>query len=205
LFVINGEEGVGPGDRFIARLLRSSPVPVVIAVNKLDRASRANAAAALDAAASLDVADEIFPTSARTGEGIGPLTAHLIALLAPGPFYFEREQRSDLSEAVRLAELIREQVLRLTREEVPHAVEVQVESIEDEGELIRIVATLLVETESQKGILIGAAGRMIKSIGTAGRRAVEQELGRNVHLELRVRVRRHWRADARLLDRLGIE
>jgi GTP-binding protein Era len=104
-----------------------------------------------------------------------------------------------------LAELIREQVLARTREEIPHAVEVQIESIDDRSETARLEAVLLVETESQKGILIGAGGRMIKAIGTAARRAIEQELGRHVHLELRVRVRRHWRADERLLDRLGIE
>jgi GTP-binding protein Era len=205
LFVINGEEGVGPGDRFIARLLRRAPVPVVVAVNKLDRATRAQAAAALEAAAGLAVADEIFPTSALSGDGLRQLTDHLVSLLPPGPFYFGPEQRSDQPESVRLAELVREQVLRLTREEVPHAVEVQIDAVEQEGPLVRIAGTLLVETESQKGILIGAAGRMIKSIGTAARRAIERDLGTRVHLELRVRVRRHWRGDAGLLDRLGIE
>jgi GTP-binding protein Era len=205
LFVINGEEGVGPGDRFIARLLASSPVPVVIAVNKIDRLSRAQTAAALKAADGLGVGDEIFPTSARSGSGLRSLTEKLVALLPPGPFYFEADQRSDLPEEVRLAELVREQVLRLTREEVPHAVEVQIEAIDEDGDLVRIGGTLLAETESQKGILIGAGGRMIKSIGTAARRAIEQELGLHVHLELKVRVRRHWRTDPRLLDRLGIE
>ena len=205
LFLINGEEGVGPGDRFIANLLRSAPVPVIIAVNKLDRISRGQAAAVLEAAAGLEVADEVFPTSARTGDGIGRLTEHLVSLLAPGPFYFEPEQNSDQTEDVRLAELVREQVLRLTREEVPHAVEVQIDVIEPSQALMRIAGTLLVETESQKGILIGAGGRMIKSIGIASRRAIERDLGTRVHLELRVRVRRHWRADPKLLDRLGIE
>ena len=133
------------------------------------------------------------------------LTEHLVSLLPAGPFYFDPDQRSDQSEAVRLAELVREQVLRLTREEVPHAVEVQIESIEQEAGIVRIAGILLVETESQKGILIGAGGRMIKSIGTASRRVIEHELTAHVHLDLKVRVRRHWRADARVLDRLGIE
>jgi GTP-binding protein Era len=123
--------------------------------------------------------------------------------------YFEPQQRSDQTEPVRLAELVREQVLRRTREEVPHAVEVQVESIERqyraERDLVRIEAVVLVETESQKRILIGAGGAMIKSIGMAARKVIELELGTRVHLELRVRVRRHWRADDRVLDRLGIE
>jgi GTP-binding protein Era len=206
LFVVNADEEIGPGDRFIAALLRSAPVPVVLAVNKIDRAGRAGTAAALQAAAGLGVADELFPVSARTGAGVQPLAEHLVSLLPEGPFYFEPRQHSDLSEEVRLAELVREQVLRRTREEVPHAVEVQIESIESEREgVIRIVAALLAETESQKGILIGAHGKMVKAIGIAAREAIERELDTHVHLELTVRVRRHWRADEQLLDRLGIE
>ena len=209
LLVVNAEEGIGPGDRFIAQLLSSAPVPVVVAVNKIDRVRRARTAAALDQAAQLETAEEVFPVSARTGSGIRPLTEHLVSLLPEGPFYFEPQQHSDQGEHVRLAELVREQVLRRTREEVPHAVEVQVESIERRsdrpGGLVRIEAAVLVETESQKRILIGAQGQMIKSIGMAARRVIEAELGAQVHLELRVRVRRHWRADERVLDRLGIE
>jgi GTP-binding protein Era len=207
LFVVNAEEVVGPGDRFIARLLAGSPVPVVTAVNKIDRADRAKTAAALQVAADLlPDADEVFPVSARTGAGVPALTEHLVSLLPQGPFYFEPQQRSDQSEEVRLAELVREQVLRRTRDEIPHAVEVQVESIESvRGDLIRVDAVLLAETESQKGILIGSGGRMVKAIGTAAREAIERELGARVHLALKVRVRRHWRADERLLDRLGIE
>ena len=209
LLVVNAEEGVGPGDRFIAQLLGAAPVPVVVAVNKIDRAARAKTVAALQDAARLDAGDEVFAVSARTGAGITTLTEHLVALLPEGPFFFEPQQRSDQEEHVRLAELVREQVLRRTREEVPHAVEVQVEALErrdrEAGELVRIEAVILVETESQKRILIGAHGQMIKAIGIAARRVIEQEVGLQVHLELRVRVRRHWRADERVLDRLGIE
>ncbi len=206
LFVINAEHGVGPGDRFIAGLLSRSPVPVVIVVNKIDRTDRAKTAAALHGAEVLDIADEIFPVSARTGSGLRPLVSHLVKLLPEGPFYFEPQQLSDQSEDVLLAELIREQVLSRTREEVPHAVEVELESVDSSrADLIRIEAVVLVETESQKGILIGAGGRMVKAIGTAARRAIERQLGAHVHLELSVRVRRHWRGDERLLDRLGIE
>ena len=208
LLVLNAEEGVGPGDRFIARLLESAPVPVLVALNKLDRVQRSSAAAALQAAADLEVAEEILPVSARTGEGVSALRDALVSLLPRGPFYFEREALSDQTEQLRIAELVREQALARTREEVPHAVEVQIESIEpnpSRADLIRIGGVLLVETESQKGILIGAGGSMIRSIGTAARRAIERELGTRVHLALRVRVRRHWRADEQLLDRLGIE
>ncbi len=207
LMVLNAEQGIGPGDRFIANLLREArgATPVVIAVNKIDHASQSNTVELLQAAAELDVADEIFPISARTGAGVATLVEYLVTMLPPGPFYFSADQRSDQSEHVVLAELVREQVLRRTREEVPHAVEVEIESIDQQDGLIRIVAVALVETESQKGILIGAGGRMIKAIGTGARRSIERELGDHVHLALSVRVRRHWRADDRVLDRLGIE
>jgi GTP-binding protein Era len=206
LLVLNAQQGIGPGDRFIAGLLASSPVPVVIAVNKIDRAERAKTAALLQAAEDLGIAEEIFPVSARTGAGVRSLTDHLAALLPAGPFYFEPRQRSDQSEGVILSELVREQVLSRTREEVPHAVEVEIEDIDRRREeFVRIEAVILVETESQKGILIGARGQMVKSIGVAARRAIERELGSRIHLELSVKVRRHWRTDERLLDRLGIE
>jgi GTP-binding protein Era len=206
LLVVNAQQGVGPGDRFIATLLRAASVPVTIAVNKVDRAEKARIAATLADAASLEVADEIFPVSARTGAGVPRLIEHLVALLPAGPLYFSAGQRSDQAPSVRLAELVREQVLARTREELPHAVEVEVEDIQyPRPDLVRIEAVVLSETESQKGILIGAGGRMIKSIGVAARRTIERELGTQVHLELSVRVRRHWRGDERVLDRLGIE
>jgi GTP-binding protein Era len=206
LLVVNAQQGIGPGDRFIAELLRRSPVPVTIAVNKVDRADKARVAVTLRDAEELGIADEIFPVSARTGLGVAGLVDHLVALLPPGPLYFAMTQRSDQAPSVMLAELVREQVLARTREELPHAVEVEVDEIEHlRSELVRVHAMLLTETESQKGILIGAGGRMIKSIGVAARRAIERELGTRVHLELAVSVRRHWRADERVLDRLGIE
>jgi GTP-binding protein Era len=206
LFLVNAQEGLGPGDRFIARLLAAAPVPVLIAVNKVDRAARPALAATLQAAEDLNVAEEIFPLSARTGAGVPELVERLVALLPEGPFYFGADERSDQPESVLLAELVREQVLRRTREEVPHAVEVEIEDIAPVREgLVRIDGVVLVETESQKRIVIGSGGRMIKEIGTAARRAIERELGTQVHLDLTVRVRRHWRADERVLDRLGIE
>jgi GTPase len=206
LFMLNAEQGIGPGDRFIADLLRSAPVPVVIAVNKIDSADRGRTAAALHGAEQLGLAHDIFAVSARTGSGVPSLVDQLVALLPPGPFFFSPQQHSDQPEVVLLAELVREQVLSRTREEVPHAVEVEVEAIDrHRSDLLRIEAVLLAETDSQKGILIGAGGRMVKSIGIGARQAIERELGVRVHLALSVRVRRHWRGDERLLDRLGIE
>jgi GTP-binding protein Era len=206
LFVVNGDQGVGGGgDRWIADALGRAGVPVAVAVNKVDRLDRPRTVLALQAAADLVGEEaEIFPVSARTGKGVGPLLEHLASLLPEGPFYFPPEEISDQPEHVMLAELVREQVLHRTRQEVPHAVEVQVDEIHEQDEIVIVHAFLWVETESQKGILIGARGRMIKSIGMAARRELERELGKRVHLDLSVRVRRSWRGDETLLDRLGI-
>jgi GTPase len=206
LFVVNADQGVGgPGDRWIAQALAGARVPVAIAVNKIDRTSKARTVEALAKAAELGLDDaEIWPVSARTGSGVRPLLDHLAELMPPGPFYFPPGEVSDQPESVLLAELVREQVLSRTRQELPHAVEVQVEEVEDRGDLIEVRALLWVETESQKGIVIGSGGRMIKAIGTAARRELERRLGTRVHLDLSVRVRRSWRADDALLDRLGI-
>jgi GTP-binding protein Era len=206
LFVLNAEEGAGPGDRFIAQALEGASVPVVIALNKVDRLRRPQILQRLAEVSELGVGEDVFPISARTGEGIEPLSEHLRSLLPESPFFFPPEDSSDQSDAVLIAELIREQVLRRTFQEVPHAVEVIVEELEQPREDLTVIqARLWVEAESQKGILIGSGGRMIKQIGTAARRELERELGMRVHLDLSVRVRRDWRADDRLLDRLGIE
>jgi GTP-binding protein Era len=208
LVVVNAEQGVGgPGDRFIASLLSGSPVPVAVAVNKVDAVRAARVAESLAAAEELFGPDaEYFPVSARKGTGVAPLVEHLVSLLPAGPYYFDPGERSDQPDHVAFAELVREQVLSRTRQEVPHAVEVEVEEIDDSREdLVVVRAHVWVETDSQKGIVIGAGGRMIKQIGTGARRQLERRLGRRVHLDLSVRVRRHWRDEARLLDRLGIE
>lgn len=206
LFLINAEEGIGPGDRWIADVLGGTEVPVILAVNKTDRLNRPEVARVLQEAADLDVADELFPVSAATGKGVGPLVEHLSALLPESPFYFPAEDRSDQALEVLLAELIREQALRRTFQEVPHAVEIVVEDIDESREdMVTIRALAWVETDSQKGILIGKGGRMIRTIGTAARKELQRELGTRVHLDLAVRVRRGWRGDDRALDRLGIE
>jgi GTP-binding protein Era len=206
LFVVNGEEGIGPGDRWIAGLLERASVPVVVAVNKLDRLSKARTASVLVDAAALGVGDDVFPVAARTGDGVGPLLDHLRGLLPEGPFFFPPESPTDQPVEVLLAELVREEVLKRTFQEVPHSIEVIVEDFEAQrDDLVVVRARVWTETESQKGIVIGAGGRMIKTIGTAARRALERELAVRVHLELVVDVRRHWRTDERLLDRLGIE
>ena len=210
LLVLNGEEGVGPGDRWIARQLADAGaggrLPVVVAVNKVDRIDRERTIRTLMAASELDVAEDVFPISARTGKGVDALLDHLVRLLPRGPFYFPEDERTDQPRHVLLAELIREQVLRRTFQEVPHAVEVAVEEVErPKDDLHVIVANAWVETASQKGILIGAGGKMIRNVGTAARKELERELGTRVHLDLQVKVRRNWRSDETLLDRLEID
>jgi GTP-binding protein Era len=208
LVVINGEEGVGPGDRFIVRTLleAGANLPVICAVNKADRLGPNELVPVLAAAAEMPGVDEVFPISARSGEGLPVLIERLGELMPEGPYLYPPEDSSDQSSELLLAELIREQVLNRTRQEIPHSVEVSVAEIvpRDDG-LVTVRAEIWAETESQKGILIGRAGRKIEEIGVAARRSLERELEAKVHLDLSVRVRRHWRRDEDLLDRLGIE
>jgi GTPase len=206
LFVLNGEQKIGPGDRFIANAIKNVGVPAVTALNKVDRLDRSRTVAALAQAAELGVDGEIYPVSARTGAGLEPLVGELVGVLPEGPFMYPPDELSDQSEQVRIAELVREQVLLRTREELPHAVEVEVDELEEREDGLLVVRALVwAETDSQKGILVGAGGRMVKAVGTAARREIEALLGRRVHLDLHVRVRKGWRRDEGLLDRLGIE
>jgi GTP-binding protein Era len=208
LFVLNGEQGIGPGDRFIAEtMLRADQdTPVICAVNKIDRLKRHELVEVLAAAGELEVVDEVFPISARRGTGVEALHARLTELMPEGPLMYPPEDRTDETSEVHLAELVREQVLRRTREELPHAVEVEVSSVEqrDDG-LVEVHADVWAETDSQKAILIGKRGRMVREIGSAARREIERDLGARVYLDLKVRVRPRWRRDESLLDRLGID
>ena len=206
LFVLNGEQQIGHGDRFIAEALKRAGVPTVTVLNKVDRLDRARTVKALSDAAELGVQGELFPISARSGDGVAPVVEQLITMIPEGPFMYPRDERSDQSRELQLAELVREQVLLRTREELPHAVEVEIGEVEErEDGLLVVQARVWAETESQKGILVGAGGRMVRAVGTAARKEIEILLGRRVHLELNVRVRKGWRRDEGLLDRLGIE
>jgi GTPase len=206
LFVLNGEQEIGPGDRFIADALKRSGVPVVTVLNKVDRLDRARTLRALTDAAELGVPGELFPISAKNGAGVGPVVEELVSLLPDGPFMYPPGERSDQSVELQLAELIREQVLLRTREELPHAVEVEIDEVEERDDGLLVVrARVWAETESQKGILVGAGGRMVRAVGTAARKEIERLVDRRVHLDLNVRVRKGWRRDEGLLDRLGIE
>jgi GTPase len=200
LFVLSARERIGAGDRFIAQKVFSLGVPVVIALNKVDRLKPGHIATQMTTASRLGDFHALHPVSAKTGDGVEALRQELVELLPEGPRYFPEEQRTDLSVETQIAELIREKALALTRDEVPHAVTVEVEQIEDTS----VAADVLVETESQKQILIGRGGSMVKEIGTRARPEIEQLLGRHVFLELRVKVKPRWRRDESLLERLGI-
>ncbi|MHB1860671.1 MAG: GTPase Era [Solirubrobacteraceae bacterium] len=205
LLVLNGEQGVGAGDRYIAEALRAAALPVTIAVNKLDRVDRARTAAALLSAEQLLPGREVFPISAWRRHGLQPLLSHLAQQLPEGEPAYPEQQSSDQPLQLLLAELIREAAIRRTFDELPHALEVAVEEVARPRDgLARVTALIWVETESQKRIVVGARGKMVKAIGIAGRREIERELRCRVHLELTVRVRRDWRGEAALLDRLGI-
>ncbi len=208
LLVVNGEQGVGPGDRFIDHVLQRAKTKqaVICAVNKVDRLNNAETAAVLAAAAELASVDEVFPLSARTGAGLDPLLERLAELAPEGPYLYPPEQHSDQASDVLLAELIREQVLNRTRDEIPHSVEVAVTEVEQrEDGLVTVRAEVWAESDSQKGILVGRDGSKVKEVGIAARRELERELGSRVHLDLQVKVRKRWRRDESLLDRLGID
>jgi GTP-binding protein Era len=200
LLVLDARAHIGAGDRFVARRVFSLEKPVIIALNKVDRLKPSHIATQMKAAATLGDFHALHPVSAKTKEGVGELRGDLVELLPEGPEYFPREQATDLALEERIAEVIREKALHLTREEVPHAVSVEVEEIEDR----RLRAIIYCETESQKGILVGKKGAMVREIGTRARPEVEALLGHQVFLELQVKVRPKWRRDPRMLERLGL-
>jgi GTPase len=200
LFVLSARERIGAGDRFIAERVYSLGVPVVIALNKVDRLKAGHIAQQMQNASQLGEFHAIHPVSAKTGDGIGELRDELVGLLCEGPLYFPREQVTDLTAEEQIAELIREKALWLTRDEVPHAISVEIEELEEKY----LRAFILVETESQKQILVGKGGAMVKQIGSRARPEIEAVLGRHVFLELVVKVRPRWRRDEAQLERLGL-
>jgi GTP-binding protein Era len=200
LFVLDCRDRIGAGDRFIAARVFALGVPVVIALNKVDRLKPGHIATQMKTAAELGDFHALHPVSAKTGDGIDVLRDELVALLPEGPPHFALDQRTDLSVETQIAELVREQALRLTREEVPHAITAEAEDVE--AKVVRV--SLLVETESQKQILVGRGGSMVKEIGRGARPEIEQLLGRQIYLDLQVRVRAGWRKNDALLARLGL-
>ncbi len=202
LFVLAADEAIGAGDRFIAERVFGREPPVVLVLNKVDRVKPARIAEQIDRAAALGDFHALHPVSALTGDGVEPLGTELAALLPEGPRYFEEGRRTDLPLEAQVAEIVREKALQVTREEVPHAISVEIDELDaDAG---RVSAHVWVETESQKGIVVGKGGAMIRTIGTRARPEIESLLGRPVFLDLRVKVRPRWRRDEGALERLGI-
>ena len=201
LLVLSARERIGAGDRFVASACSRSACPVVIALNKVDRLKPGHIATQMATAARLGDFHALHPVSAKTGDGIGELRRRARRAAAGGAALLPARSNAPTCRVEdQVAELIREKALALTRDEVPHAITVEVEEIEDTS----VAGDLLVETESQKQILVGRGGTMVKEIGTRARPEIEQLLGRHVFLELRVKVRPRWRRDDALLERLGI-
>jgi GTPase len=200
VFVLDARDRIGAGDRFIASRVFSLGVPVVIALNKVDRLKPGHVATQMATASRLGDFHALHPVSAKTGDGIEELRRELVDLLPEGPEYFPSDQRTDLSPEEQIAELVREKAIQLTREEVPHAITAEVEELGDR--VVRV--SLFVETDSQKQIVVGRGGGIVKEIGTRARPEVEALLGHPVFLDLQVKVRPKWRRDERMLDRLGL-
>ena len=200
LFVLSARERIGAGDRFIASRVFGLGVPVVIALNKVDRLKAGHIATQMNTASKLGNFHALHPVSAKVRDGIDELRDDLVLLLPEGPALFPRDQQTDLTVVERVAEVIREKALHLTRDEVPHALTVEVEELDER----RVRAFVLVETESQKGILVGKRGATIREIGTRARPEVEALVGHSVFLELVVKVRPRWRRDRKTLERLGL-
>jgi GTP-binding protein Era len=200
LLVVNARERVGTGDRFVARSVFGLGVPVVIALNKVDRLKPGHIATQMKTAAALGDFHALHPVSAKTGDGIDELRGDLISLLPEGPQYYPSDTDTDMPLEARIAELVREQALRLTKEEVPHAVTAEVVEIDDR----RVHVRLYTETESQKQILIGKGGTKVREIGRGARPHVEALLGHPVYLQLQVKSSPKWRRNETMLERLGL-
>jgi GTPase len=207
VLVVDAAAGVGRGDAFVAEH-RVAPLRClkVCLVNKVDLVKGNVLVPELDAAGKLAQFDHVIPVSAKNGQGMRELVEVLLEELPEGPAYFPPGEVTDQPTELRVAEVVREKALKLTREELPHSVAVQVDELADDpdrADLLRITCLILVERESQKGIVIGKGGSMLKQIGTMARQEIEPMLGRRVFLELRVKVQREWQRDPVALQRLG--
>lgn len=203
IFVTDARQAIGPGDRMIAERVAETETPVVVAVNKVDRTDKGDVLTQLAELAPYDFAAYV-PISARTGDGLDALRTEVVGLLPPGPFFFPTDARSDQPEALLAAELVREKYLARLREELPHSLAVTVDEMEtgDNG-VLRIDASIYVERDSQKGMVIGKGGAMIRDVGTEARADLERIFGTRVFLDLRVRVEKDWQTSEEMLDRLG--
>ena len=204
LVLLNATETFGPGDRYIAQAVAAAGIPAVVVLNKIDLVDGKRLVVRLEEARALAATGEVLAVSALRGDGLADVLARLAAAMPAGPVYFPEGQQTDQPLELLVAELVREQALRLTRDEVPHAIAAEVTSITERSDrpLVEIEASVIVETESQKAIVVGKGGRVVKAIGSGARHEIEAILGVHVFLDLRVKVRKRWRRDDRYVDRL---
>jgi GTP-binding protein Era len=204
LWLVDVTETYGPGDRHVRDVLRQSRRPVLLGLNKIDAVPKPKILPAIEQYRHLLDFVEIVPLSALSGENVDLLAERLLAHLPEGERLYPEDFLTDQPERFFVAEMVREQVLRLTREEIPYTTGVLIDSFKEDGPLVRIQATILVERDSQKGILIGRGGAMLKAIGTEARKQIEEFLGTRVYLGLFVKVKDRWREDARTLEEMGL-
>jgi len=214
--VVEANAAYGPGDRFVAELAHAAQTPSILVVNKLDAASSTEVLEHLaGAAVELGEFDAYVPCSALTGDGVDGLVDELEARLPEGPHYFPDGVVTDQPETFLAAELVREQLLRVTHDELPHSIAVTVEVDDDDtdsrgdprpaDDLLRLLVTIRVERDSQKGIVIGKGGAVLKEALTQARSELEALLGTRVFMQTKVKVEKDWQRRARSLDRLGFE
>ena len=205
VFVLDGTQEIGPGDRRIADRVAAAGSAVIVVVNKVDIASRVQIVEQLAEAADWDCAAYV-PLSALTADGLDRLVAEVTRLLPEGPLYFPRDMTTDQPEQLLIGEIVREKFLDRLREELPHSLAVIVREMEErENGVLYVDAVLVVERESQKGIVIGKGGDLIAAAGSEARREIEALLGTRVYLDLRAKVEKDWQRHPQLLDRLGFE
>ncbi|HVE91834.1 MAG TPA: GTPase Era [Actinomycetota bacterium] len=205
VFVVDAADGVGSGDAFLAHQLHNVRTPVLVVLNKTDLVAEQALERQMVAVRALGSFEEILPVSAKSGAGVADLVRLVTSRLPEGPLFYPPDQVTDQPESVLVAEIVREKALRLTRDEVPHSIAVVVEEMreaEEEGRL-EVDVIVYVERDSQKGILIGHRGGMLKQIGTEARREISALLGSRVHLDLRVKVKRDWQRQPGLVERFG--
>jgi GTP-binding protein Era len=208
LFVFDASrapDGIGAGDRYVSRLIARSGTPVIACANKVDLLrTRNEVLPVIEVASGLGDWREVFPISARNGLNVEPLMEAVVELMPPGPRYFPEGMVTDYPESLILAEYVREKALGVLREEVPHAVAVEIDEVEPKGNVTVVYATIHVERATQRMIVLGKGGRTIKRIGTEARQDVERLLGTRIYLDLKVKVSPGWRNDRKFLERLGL-
>jgi len=202
--LVDASDGFGPGDRFVFELVRAAGSRNMLLLNKTDLMAKEKLLPLIEEASKTELFEEIVPLSAMTGDNCDRLETLFIEKMPPGPPHFPPDTLTDLPQKLMLAEMIREQVLLKTHQEVPHATAVVVDTVEIDNDLTRIDATIFVERSSHKGILIGEKGRMMKIIGSAARLNIESALGSRVHLSLWVKVKEGWRDDTSVLRQIGL-